>query len=297
MYEIVQVGERTYYIDCPSKVGIYKLNEKEIVLIDSGSSRDAARKMLRAIEHEGWEVKTIINTHLHPDHVSGNKYFANNTGCNILATKEEKVFIENPHYFALFFFLGSMPKSLSKAFYIAKESQVEVLTEENLPEGLEIRVIKGHSVEQIAIMTSDKVWFLGDGVFGKETLSKYHVSYLYDLGDFLRSLDIIGSMEGQVFIPSHGPVIENISEVARLNREKVMETVSHILKICKEPTSLEGVVKGIFKKYELIHNLEQHYLIQATLNAYMAYLLEEGKVEVILEEYEMKWRTRESLQE
>lgn len=29
MYELIQAGDKTYYINCPTKIGIYKINDFE----------------------------------------------------------------------------------------------------------------------------------------------------------------------------------------------------------------------------------------------------------------------------
>lgn len=34
MYELIQVGENTYYIEGPTKIGIYHLGNGEVCLID-----------------------------------------------------------------------------------------------------------------------------------------------------------------------------------------------------------------------------------------------------------------------
>lgn len=45
MFELNQVGERSYYINCPAKIGIYKSNDTDVYLIDSGNDKDAGRKV------------------------------------------------------------------------------------------------------------------------------------------------------------------------------------------------------------------------------------------------------------
>ena len=43
MYECVQVGENTFFMDCPSRIGIYRDGEAAW-LIDSGNDKDAAKR-------------------------------------------------------------------------------------------------------------------------------------------------------------------------------------------------------------------------------------------------------------
>lgn len=43
MYELVQVSERCYYINCPAKIGIYVSEGNHVYLIDSGSDTRGGR--------------------------------------------------------------------------------------------------------------------------------------------------------------------------------------------------------------------------------------------------------------
>ena len=33
MYSLNKVGEKTYYIDCPTNIGLYKLNDTDVCII------------------------------------------------------------------------------------------------------------------------------------------------------------------------------------------------------------------------------------------------------------------------
>ena len=63
MYELVQVGPQSYYIDCPAKIGVYVERDTEVYLIDSGSDKDAGRKVRQILEQQDWSLRGILNTH------------------------------------------------------------------------------------------------------------------------------------------------------------------------------------------------------------------------------------------
>ena len=83
MYELVQVAENTYYINSPSKIGVYRVSDDDVWLIDSGNDASAAKRVLRTINERGWRLVAIYNTHSHADHIGGNAYLQKNTGCRI----------------------------------------------------------------------------------------------------------------------------------------------------------------------------------------------------------------------
>ena len=80
MYELIQVSENNYYIQSPAKIGLVKLNENEVCLIDSGSDKDAGRKVRQILDKNNWKLKAIYVTHSNADHIGGCKYLQSQTG-------------------------------------------------------------------------------------------------------------------------------------------------------------------------------------------------------------------------
>ena len=56
----MKVGEKTYYIQNPTNIGIYKINDTDVYIIDSGNDKDAGKKILKITDEQGWNVKGII---------------------------------------------------------------------------------------------------------------------------------------------------------------------------------------------------------------------------------------------
>ena len=74
MYELIPVSDNTYYIQSPAKIGLVKLSDTQVCLIDSGNDKDAGKKVLKVLNANGWTLKAIYNTHSHADHIGGNQY-------------------------------------------------------------------------------------------------------------------------------------------------------------------------------------------------------------------------------
>lgn len=141
--ELVKVGEKTYYIKNPTNIGIYKIDDENIYLIDSGNDKEAGKKILKIVEEQVWKVKGIINTHSNADHIGGNKVIQERTNCEIYVHNIEKSFTEYPILEPSFLYGGYPFEDLRHKFLLAKESKVTNL-ENNLPEGLEYFELKGH---------------------------------------------------------------------------------------------------------------------------------------------------------
>ena len=111
---------------------------------------------------------------------------------------------------------GGYPcKELRNKFLLAQESAVEELTEEVLPRGLKMLRLDGHSFSMTAIRTADEVWFLADCLASETGIEKYHVSFLYDVDGYLKSLEMVKALKGTLFIPAHADATENIAQIGR----------------------------------------------------------------------------------
>ena len=96
MYELIQVTNNSYYIQSPAKMGLVKLDDTRVCLIDSGNDRDAGKKVKRLLDANGWQLTAIYNTHSNADHIGGNKYLQGQTGCRIYAPGIECAFTRYP---------------------------------------------------------------------------------------------------------------------------------------------------------------------------------------------------------
>ena len=168
MYELIQVAENSYYIQSPAKIGLVKLNEKEVCLIDTGNDKDAGKKIKKVLDANGWTLKAIYNTHSNADHIGGNQYLQKQTGCKIYAPGIECDFTNHPILEPAYLYGGCPPKDLRHKFLLAQESKVEYLNKDVLPEGLEIIELPGHFFDMVGFRTKDDVVYLADCLSSKE---------------------------------------------------------------------------------------------------------------------------------
>ena len=185
---------------------------------------------------------------------------------------------------------GGYPfKDLRNKFLLAKESTVTNI-ENNLPEGLEYISLKGHFFDMIGIKTSDDVYFLADSLFSEETIMKYHLFFIYDVREYLNTLDYLDTLKGSLFIPSHCEASTDIKLLTSLNRNKIHEVLEVITKYCEKEVTFEEILKYIFDKYSLVMNANQYVLIGSTIRSYLSYLYDEGKITYEFKDNKMLWK-------
>ena len=289
--ELIKLGEKTYYIKNYTNIGIYKVDDENVYLIDSGNDKDAGKKILKIIDEQGWKVKGIITTHSNADHIGGNQYLQKQTGCKIYAPGIECDFTNHTILEPAYLYGGCPPKDLRHKFLAAQESIEEYLTEDALPEGLEIINLPGHFFDMVGFRTKDDVVYLADCLSSKETLDKYQISVLYDVENYLKTLEMVKPMKAKMFLPSHAEPTEDISALAQYNIEKVHEIAEKIMEICNEPKCFEVILQTLFTEYSLKMTFEQHVLVGSTVRSYLAWLKDNGRLEVIFENNMLLWKS------
>lgn len=170
MYELIQVGENTYYIEGPTKVGIYHLGDGDVCLIDSGNGKDMGRRILKILNEKGWTLQRILCTHAHADHIGGNHILQERTGCPIYGPGISWFMVEHTEFSPALLYGGYPATVMKKKSVMAQTSMAEEMTEENLPPGLSMLRLDGHSPSMAGIRTDDDVWFLADSLVGKKPL-------------------------------------------------------------------------------------------------------------------------------
>ncbi len=100
MYELVQVSEKCYYINCPAKIGVHVADKDNVYLVDSGNDKDAGRK--------------------------------------VYSSGIEAAFTKSPVLEPFFFYGGYPCKDLRHKFLMAQESNVTDFSDESFPKEVEV---------------------------------------------------------------------------------------------------------------------------------------------------------------
>lgn len=296
MFELIHVCGNTWYIKSPTNVGLFVTDSNKAILIDSGNSKEYAIRILSILRSKNWDLKMIINTHSNADHVGGNSYFQEKTNCRIAATRAEGAFISDPFFESSFLF-GAYPNSkMRNKFLLAQPSKVTDIISYDCKDGLiadtTLKAISlpGHFMDMIGVMTPDKVFFAGDSLFSSNVLNKYQITFLYDVKNFIQTLDKLEQMDACLFIPSHADSTDDIKQLVKTNRDKINEVIDTILKYCDEPINFEDLLKKLFDHYGLILDFNQYILVGSTVKSYLSYLYDSKQIEAIFENNILLWK-------
>ncbi len=310
MYEVIDVTESVKVLRAPVNVVFFfksTLGKSECLVIDSGSSSEYGKKILKYLESQGVAKLSILNSHSHADHIGGNSFLQEKLKCKIYATEFESVFIEHPQLEPMYLWGGPIFEGIDNKFLMAKPSIVTDTVEYGWSSelGIEIIPLKGHSFDMVGVLIDDsekRVLFIADAVVSMQTIEKYKVYFLYDVHEHLKTLqglnrwveniDVVVPSHGEVFDFSEGNRESTKKDFLKLisENEKVIEDVlSLILGIVVEPKTIDEILSEVASNFSIPIDATSYVLLLQTLKAYCGYLVSVNEIGLTFERRKLEY--------
>ncbi len=291
---LYHVTGNTYYVNYPSIVGVYKFeNNNSCLLIDSGASSNFGIRTLKTLASRGLKVAGIINTHFHGDHSGGNQVIQNETNCAIYASKQDKVFLENPILSPYGIYSAYPFKHLQNKFLMPEASRVTHTIESGIneinQEKFEMLDLSGHTLGQLGIVTPDQVFFLGDALISRRNLEKFPFLYIANLDYHLDTIARIKNTDYPYVVLSHGGLLENWREMLVENEAQIEKILNIILDFLSEAKSRESIYQEVIEKLDLPINTSQYFLISASISAFLTHLHNRKLISSIVVDKQVKF--------
>lgn len=289
MYELIRAGERSYYIDCPAKIGLFE-TEGGVCLVDSGNDKDAGRKVRQILDKNGWKLLAILVTHSNADHIGGCQYLQKQTGCRVFAPGIEAAFTRSPVLEPAFLYGGFPPKALRHKFLMAQPSPAEDVSAPGFPAGVDLLPLPGHFFDMTGYRTADGTAYIADCVSSAATLEKYGVPFIYDVAAYLDTLRRLPELEAGLYVPAHAEAVEDIAPLAELNLRHVEALCESVLDLCAKPVCFDELLGRVFDRWALQLTMEQYVLVGSTVKSILSWHLDAGRAETFIENNRLLWR-------
>ena len=121
----------------------------------------------------------------------------------------------------------------------------------------------------------------------------YEITFDYSETDdkCLETLERVKEMKAKIFVGAHIEPTEDVRELAQYNIDKTLEVAAKIVEFCRTPQTFEEVLQKLFLDYNMKMNFDQYVLIGSTVRSYMAWLKNEGRLDVDFVDAKMLWKT------
>ncbi len=290
MAELIQIKNNTYYFNCNARVGVYKVNERDIYFIDSSSDSDTAKELYNTITDKGWRLVGIINTHSHADHNGGNAFLQKKTGCKIFANGMEKAVGENTMLNTVSLIGGYPAKEFTTKLLYAKPSIVYSTKHPDFLHEFEIVHLPGHSADMIGIRTPDNVLFTADALVSEKALDILHLTYIFDIERHLKTLEYLKTLTADVFVPSHSAPLDNIEGLCDKNIAEIFGIRDTLLSFLEKPLCFDNLLAKVIEYYKIRLTNEQYILVCSTLHCYLGWMKNQGFIDFEIKDNMLLWK-------
>ncbi len=300
--DLINIKGNTFYIKGGTNTGVYIYNDNTALIIDPGLSGLRPKRIMNILENDNINLKFIINTHEHNDHYGAcNQFREFYKDVNILCSQYAKIYIEHPSLFSKYIIGGKSNEFMDER--LRSKSLEQTYIDEVLNEGIvnlnnedfEVIDFKGHTPGSIGILTKDKVLFVGDLLIGLNMLKKYDFLFLYDLKEYMNSLDKLRNIEFEYIVPSHSKELitkKESEKIIKMHEAAVCKYVNQIKEELNTPMGIEKLLKNIILKNDLKCNYKEYHFFKSSLVSVISYLASLQEVDYTLSQGELLYYTK-----
>ena len=299
--KILQIKNNTYCIDVGiSYVPFYKLNENDIILIDSGELGD--RKRLESVLVENnFNIKGILCSHGHPDHVGNNKYFKEKYNCIIAMPMYEAQICSSPMNLKAYYNNNTLTEIIEHYGFMIFETDEYIDNKQNeinfCGANFKIFHTPGHSPSHICITTPDNVGYVADALISYKMIENAKIPFDFVLLEDLKSKDKLLSLDCDKYIVAHKGIYDDITNLIADNIAFYIHRADEIFELITGKMTMGEIMKEACKSFKVnINNIYKYDLISRMLRCYVDYLYEDNKIRLVIDKGFRKYERNEDIQ-
>ena len=277
------VSGNTYcLVDKRISVPFYKLDEKRVVLLDSGLDTEPHRSELISLL-EPYEVTAIISTHAHPDHLGTNQYYRN-LGAKVYMPYFEAGCIESAANLKAWYNLFCITE-IEKFFphiLFKTDHKLDADCTSVVIAGHEFGIIHapGHTMDQICVMTPDKVLYLADALLSHRECRFAKLPYTFSVLLDKMTREKLRSIKAESYVLAHGGVVSDISELIDMNEKCFEDCAERIFGLIDKPMTMEEIIEKVVLEFGLRQNADIYVfrVYERNIRSFIDYLCDSKRL-------------------
>ena len=238
MLKLHHVCGKTYAIETDSSfLPVYQLNERKIVLLDTGIAADRGA-LMEFLQAQHWQVQGIICSHGHMDHSGNIRFLRGAFGCRVAAHEIEAAIASTSESFLAHYRVSTPDENGGVEESFSATDIITPQTRQFLFCGAEFYILQlpGHSGGHIGVITPDHVAYLGDGLMGLDQLAVSKMPTTQHLRRDLKSKRSLHDLKAAAYIVAHKDITTDIHPLIDANIRCYEEKAQGIL------TALHGTM-------------------------------------------------------
>lgn len=266
-------------------LGIYKLNDKDIILLDTGIARQDREGLTALLEEQNLVPKGIICSHAHYDHTGNAAFLRQRYGAQIAAQIiEAGIGATAESYRANYI---ALTYDQCRVFFAEDCFPTDIiigLTDDRLSLcGVDFRVLQlpGHAAGQIGVITPDNVAYLADSLVGPGVMASAKLPTAMFVAQDLENKLALHDLSCNAYILAHKDVLWDIHGIIEQNICFVQEKAADVLGCLENGMTLSQWLTA-FSHWAgfRTHNPFKLSIIRRNFTNFVAYLEDSHRVAV-----------------
>lgn len=293
--EIKKIKGNTFCIDTGmTYIPFYKINDDEIIMLDSGWARGEREGIDEVLEKNHYKVAGIICSHAHIDHVGNNAYLKEKYNCVIAMSGYESLVCNSAVNLKVYYNNQTLAEVEEHFGHMVCETDIMISENQNhiymCGHKFKIMHTPGHSPAHICIATPDDVAYLGDALISYEVMRGSKMPYAFILREDLKSKARLYSLTCSKYVVAHKGIYDDITTLIEDNISFYKHRAKKIYDVIEGSMTLEDILKAVIKKFHInISSKYRYTFIERMLRSYVEYLNERGVIKLNMENGFLKY--------
>lgn len=197
------------------------------VLIDTGyvSDFNITEKMINSIGVNIENVRQIISTHCHCDHIGGNRIIQQRSGCDIALHRIGRYFIDTKDDWSTWWVYYDQKADFFNCTHALEDGDVIPIG----PHEFQVIYTPGHSADGIVLYSSrEKVLLSSDTLWQNDLpVITIRIEGSRSLFSLKESLETIESLDVHRVYPGHGKPFTQFKDAVALSKDKIDQYLKH----------------------------------------------------------------------
>jgi len=299
--EIKQVKGNTFCIDTGmSYIPFYKINNEEIIMLDSGWAAGEGEGIDNLLEKDNLKVAGIICSHAHIDHIGNNAHLKEKYNSVIAMSDYESSFCSSTVNLKVYYSSQTLSEVTKHFGHMVCETDIMIYDHQDRIYvcGINFKIIHtpGHSPAHICIVTPDNVAYLGDALISYEVMAGAKMPYAYILSEDLKSKQKLYNLKCSKYIVAHKGIYDenDITKLITDNISFYKDRAVRVYTVINGAMTMEEIMKAVIKEFNLyIRSIYRYAVIERMLRSYVEYLNETGAIKLNVEDGFLKYTKSE----
>ncbi len=255
--KLVHVKGNTWYINATVTIPVYFLNNRDIIIVDSGYKDKDGEVLAAVIKENNLCVKAAIASHSHIDHIGNFAWLREEFGTELIMNDIEACIVYDV---ALISYLyrpihTSVLEEAYKHIYLKPDRTFTKEDTEIDICGAKFKLIfaPGHTLGHTVIVTPDDVCYLGDAIVSRNVLEH---SKLLTSSDWVADIETkqkLHKIKFDKYILAHSGVYEDIESLIDDNINRRLEIISNVENLLKTQSewTITEIEKAVYKAFDM----------------------------------------------